>query len=403
MAILGRVGMAWGRLSLRWKLVLLNGLVVAVAGGGVLMLTHRVSEPFFMNVMHDAAAQPTTQAGQQTYDAAVDRQVIPAVVIAAGAALALNFVVITLALRPLRQVEAATRRLAAGDVGVRIGSRRRDEIGTVAGSFDEMAHGLETAEALRRQVTDDVAHELRTPVHNLLGLIEAMRDGVIAADPAGLDRAHAQVSRLAGLVEDLRSLADAHSARDHLRLGPVRLAALAREVVRSFEGVVGARRLEAVVLPPPGGEVEVEADADRIAQVIRNLVANALRYADEGTTVSVRVAPEAAGAVRVAVGDSGEPIPDAVLPRVFERFVRADPSRGRGSGGAGIGLAVVRELVEAHGGSVGASSTGREVEVWFSLPARRPSRAEAGAPSGKFVPLSAQTTASRGGQGSTVR
>lgn len=402
-ALLGRPADAWQRLSLRWKLVVLNGLVVVVAGAALLMLTHRVSEPFFMTVMHEAAAQPTTAAGQQTYDSAVDRQVIPALAIAAAVALLLNFVVVTLALRPLRAVEAATRRLAAGDLGVRIGSRRRDEIGTVAGSFDDMAGELARAEAQRRQVTDDVAHELRTPVHNLLGLIEGMRDGVVPADPVGLDRAHAQVLRLASLVDDLRGLADAQSAGDRLRLCRVRLGALAREVVRSFEPAMTERMLEAAVRTPAEGDVEVEADPDRLAQVIRNLVANAIRYADAGSAVSVVVALEPGGGARVSVHDTGEPIPEAVLPRVFERFVRADPARGRGSGGAGIGLAVVQELIDAHGGRVGASSAGREVEVWFTLPPRGAASPGPFAAAGKFVPLSAQTTAPGGENGPAGR
>jgi len=198
---------SWSRLSLRWKLVLLNALVVAVAGAAVLMLVHRVASPDVGTVMHDAATAPTPEMAQSTYDSAVDRQVIPAVIIAVAGALILNLLAVTMALRPLRDVREAARRLAAGDVGARVGAaagQRRDEVGEVARSFDELAAGLERLEELRRRSTDDVAHELRTPVHNLLGLVEAMRDGVVPADSATLDRAHREILRLSGLVDDLR-------------------------------------------------------------------------------------------------------------------------------------------------------------------------------------------------------
>lgn len=381
---MGRLAPSWGRLSLRWKLVVLNGLVVLLAGAAVVMLTHRVAEPYFVTVMHDAQS-----GGQAAYDSAVDHQVVPAVALATGVALALNFAVITVALRPLRAVRATTRRLAAGDVTARVDSRRQDEIGEVARSVDDMAAELGRLEDLRRRATDDVAHELRTPLHNLLGLIEAMRDGVMPADGEQLDRVHREILRLAHLVDDLHRLADAQAARDHLRLRPVRVASLAREVVRSFDAQLAGRGLGARVVTPGDEDSVVAADPDRLSQVLGNLLANAARYATPGTDIEIEVTRPEGRRVRVAVGDQGQEIPAEVVPYIFERFVRADPSRGRDSGGAGIGLAVVRELVEAHGGAVGAGSGGGRVTVWFELPLDL-------AFNRQFMPSSAETTKVRG-------
>jgi len=138
----------------------------------------------------------------------------------------------------------------------------------------------------------------------------------------------------------------------------------------------------------PDGDVEVIADADRLAQVLRNLVANAVRYARPGTDVLVSLV-HSRHVVRVEVVDEGEEIPESVLAHVFERFVRADASRGRDSGGAGIGLAIVKELVNAHGGHVGADSNSDRVAVWFELPLGVASQP-------KFVSSSAETTVPRG-------
>lgn len=361
-----RILSVWSRLALRWKLVVLNACVVCVAGVTVLMLVHHIDSPSVASVMHDASTAPTPQMAQAAYDAAVDRQVVPAVVIAAVVAIVLNLVVVTLALRPLGAVRAATRRLATGNLTVRVNSRARDDIGEVARSFDDMAAQLQHLEELRRRAADDVAHELRTPLHNILGMVEGFRDGVINPDDATLDRVHREVLRLTSLVDDLRVLADARAARLHLRRETTRLAALARDVARGFGVQVEARQLQVVVHGPPDGDVEAHVDARRIYQVLHNLVDNAVRYAQRGTEIDIAVS-RVPGGVRIAVTDRGEEIPADIVPFIFERFVRADRTRGRDSGGAGIGLAIVKELIEAHGGRVGAESGDGVVTVWFEL------------------------------------
>ena len=233
---------------------------------------------------------------------------------------------------------------------------------------NELAQSLERLEGLRRQVTNDAAHELRTPLHNLLGLIEGMRDGVIPATPARLQQAHNELGRLIALVDDLRGLADAQLARDRMTCEPVELEKIVRDVVLGFDAGLRRHRLTCQIVAPER-ELIIDGDAGRLGQILANIIDNAIRFAAAGSIITVDMTLRN-GLVRVGVHDVGETIAANSLPHIFERFYRADPSRARGSGGAGIGLAIVKELVAAHGGIVGADSEGNGVTVWFELPLR---------------------------------
>jgi two-component system, OmpR family, sensor histidine kinase BaeS len=339
----------WRGLELRWQLVLLNLGVVASTVVFILVLMHTIG---MQQLMHF-----------------VESQVYPTIAAAAALAIVLNFVVVTFAVRPLNAVRDATQQLARGDSPAPIETRRRDEIGNVAESVNELSRSLQQLEDLRRQVTNDVAHELRTPLHNLLGLIEGMRDGVIPTSKESLERSRAELGRLITLAEDLRALADAQVARDRIERVPLNLTALVREVMLGFETAMAKRRIT-YRLTGPAVDPRVDGDARRLAQVLRNIVDNAVTYARSGTCVLVTVTEEDSG-VRVSVSDEGLLISDSDLAHIFDRFFRADPSRARGTGGAGIGLAIARELVEAHGGHVGARSEPRGVTIWFEVPSRR--------------------------------
>lgn len=339
----------WRGLGLRWQLVLLNLGVVAMTVVFTLVLMHTIGEQQLMHF--------------------VEAQVYPTIAGAAALAIVLNFIVVTFAVRPLSAVRDAAQQLARGGLPARIETMRRDEIGDVAESVNELSRSLQQLEDLRRQVTNDVAHELRTPLHNLLGLIEGMCDGVIPASKDTLERSRAELSRLIMLVEDLRALSDAQLARDRMERAPLNLAALVREVMLGFETAMAKRRIT-YRIEGPTVDPSVDGDARRLAQVLRNIADNAVRYARSGTCMVVAITEEDRG-VRVAVSDEGRVISDEALPHIFDRFFRADPSRARGSGGAGIGLAIARELVEAHGGRVGARSEARGATVWFEVPSLR--------------------------------
>ena len=357
----------WGRMGLRWQLVTLSVVVIAATVATIILLMDYIAEPSFMSIMHAAGQPVDPTAGQRAYSAAVASEVYPTIAIGAVVAILLNFLFVTLALRPLRAVRAATQSMASGAAPSPIESRSRDEIGDVAESVNELARSLKHLEDLRRQVTNDVAHELRTPLHNLLGLLEGMRDGVMPASPQQLERAHQELRRLIALVEDLRALSDAQLARDRIELRPLDLVSLVRDIIGGFAVAMAERRLTSTV-EHDGWMPTVMGDRVRLAEVVGNIMDNAIRHAAPGTVITARVSPSANAVARVSVTDAGDMIPPDALPYIFERFFRVDPSRARGSGGAGIGLAIVRELVDAHGGSVGAASDDDGVTVWFEIP-----------------------------------
>jgi two-component system, OmpR family, sensor histidine kinase BaeS len=383
----------WSSLGLRWQLVVLNVLVIAVTVVLIIVLMHNIAQQQFMVIMHAAGQPVDPAAGQRAYDAAVEAQIYPTIAVAAIIAVALSFAAVTFALRPLTAVREATRRMARGDAPIPVATNRRDEIGGVADSVNELAQSLQRLEELRRQVTNDAAHELRTPLHNLLGLIEGMRDGVIPATPARLQQAHNELGRLIALVEDLRGLADAQLARDRMAREPLHLEKLVRDVVLGFETSLQTHRLTCQIVAPQG-ELTVDGDAGRLGQVLVNIFDNAVRSAASGSAITVSLARRHLLA-RVAVHDVGETIAADSLPHIFERFYRADPSRARGSGGAGIGLAIVKELVAAHGGIVGAESDIDGVTVWFELPLRayEPDQSTPGAPAKRIQSRDAASSA----------
>jgi two-component system sensor histidine kinase BaeS len=356
----------WSSLGLRWQLVALNIFVIAVTVLLIIVLMHNIAQQQFMVIMHAAGQPVDPAAGQRAYDAAVEAQIYPTIAVAAVVAVGLSFLAVTIALRPLTAVSEATRRMARGATPAVVETNRRDEIGGVADSVNALAQSLQRLEELRRQVTNDVAHELRTPLHNLLGLIEGMRDGVIPASSARLQQAHGEVGRLIALVEDLRGLSDAQLASDRMTRDPLSMETIVREVVAGFAASVAQRDLTCEIAAP-ATDLVVEGDAGRLSQIVGNIMDNAIRYATPGTVIRITLARRGAR-VRVATHNTGDAIDDASLPHIFERFFRADPSRTRGSGGAGIGLAIVKELATAHDGDVGANNEDEGVTVWFELP-----------------------------------
>jgi two-component system sensor histidine kinase BaeS len=267
-------------------------------------------------------------------------------------ALAAGWLVSRWLARPLARLAGAADRFAAGDRAARSGVRAPGELGEVARAFDTMADEVVRAETVRRRLSADVAHELRTPLAGLQAGLEELRDGLARPEPARLAGLHDQALRLGRVVDDLSELAAAESAALSLHLADADLAALVGSTVATQQPTLRSAGLEVVTeLPDP---VPVRVDADRIHQAVVNLLANAARYCRPGDRVSVRVSgQDDAGVVEVA--DTGPGIPPDELPYVFQRLWRGSDSRA--VAGAGIGLAVVRELVGAHGGTVAVDST----------------------------------------------
>lgn len=271
--------------------------------------------------------------------------------------------------RPLRTISRAAQALSDGDLGVRVRPPAVREVAELAQSFNRMADSLARADQQRRQLTADVAHELRTPLSIVKGRLEGIQDGVYSAEPEQIDGLLDEVALLERLIEDLRILALADTGQLALYPEPVDPAHLVRDAARSFAHQAEER---GVVLraETPAGLSELTADPQRIAQVLANLVANALRHTPAGGAVTVGAAPDAGGVI-FTVSDTGTGIAPEDLPRIFDRFYRADPSRTRASGGAGLGLAIARRIVESHGGRIWAESAqGQGTAVRFTLPLR---------------------------------
>jgi len=313
---------------------------------------------------------------------AVNRSTLLAVLAAAIMALALGAVLFFQITSPIRRLRAAAHAIAAGNLTERVPVRSRDELGELAHAFNTMAANLDAAEAQRRQMVADVAHELRTPLSVMQANLEAMQDGVLPLDVAQIASLHEETLLLSRLVSDLRLISLAEAGQLRLESAEVDPAELVRKAVERMGPAAEEKGIHLeVALTGPGGQLpRVQADSDRISQVLANLLNNALRYTPARGTVTVEarrdIGPANSGRVVVAVTDSGPGIAATDLPHVFDRFYRGDRSRARISGGSGLGLAIVKHLVRAHGGVAWAESpvftladgAGYGTRISFTLP-----------------------------------
>jgi signal transduction histidine kinase len=269
--------------------------------------------------------------------------------------------------QPLRDMAAAARRMETGDYSVRVQTRSRDEVGQLAAAFNRMSAELMTLEQSRRDLVANVSHELKTPITAIRAHLENILDGVESTEPATLALMLGQVERLGRLVDQLLELSKLESGEVALQPEPLALHPLVDQLFSEIGVAIPGR---ALVLDNevPDDLPAVLADPERVHQVLFNLVDNAIRFTPDGGTVTVS-ARDVDGAVHVAVADTGSGIPPEHLPRLFERFYRVDHARAREQGGTGIGLAIARSVVEAHGGTIAAESEpGRGSVFRFDLP-----------------------------------
>jgi two-component system sensor histidine kinase BaeS len=307
----------------------------------------------------------SAETAHAMFDESITVVLVIAVVAAAGAAVSVATFLGSWLARPLGEIGRAARQVAAGDYRARVPRDGPDEVASLADSFNQMALSLEEGERLRREFIANAAHELRTPLTNLKGYLEGLRDGVIPADKATYESLSEEVERLVRLAASLDTLAAGDAGAGPARLVDVDLAASIRTAVElASPGLERAGITLEVQVPT---HLRVRADPDGLAQVLGNLLQNASRYTPVGGRVTVR-AEQRPRDVLVSIVNIGANIPPSDLAHVFERFYRVDKSRDRSHGGAGIGLAIVKQLVEAAGGSVGAESGGERTRFWFSLP-----------------------------------
>jgi signal transduction histidine kinase len=268
---------------------------------------------------------------------------------------------------PLREMARAARKMATGDYTERVETRSRDEVGQLAVAFNSMSSELENLEILRRELVANVSHELKTPISALRAHLENVLDGVEQPDPETLSVMLAQSERLGRLVDQLLDLSRLESGAVQMHREPTALSPLVAEVLSEVRVQEKASevRMENEV---PDSLPAVLADRERVHQVLFNLLDNAVRFTPAGGEVKVS-AHEARDRCEITVSDTGMGISDEHLPKLFERFYRVDTSRSRGDGGTGIGLAIARSVVEAHGGRLRAESeVGRGSAFTFDLP-----------------------------------
>ncbi len=318
----------------------------------------------------------TLEAVETRFTGSVNRSLILAIGAAGAVAFLLTLLLSRSITGPITSLTRAAQRMEKGDLSQRVPVQTGGEVGELAKAFNAMADGLERLEQLRRNMVTDVAHELRTPLSNVRGYLEAVKDGVITATPEVIASLHEEAMLLNRLVDDLQELALAEAGQLKLETQSISLAEVTEKVVQVIEPAAEQKELKVSVEFPPVLPA-VEADPERLGQVLRNLVVNALTNTPAGG--AIRVSAKVVGAmVAVSVQDTGSGIAAEHLPYVFERFYRADRSRTRATGGAGLGLAIVKQLVEAQGGGVSISSqVGQGTMVTFTLPQAKEPPAEA--------------------------
>jgi signal transduction histidine kinase len=300
------------------------------------------------------------------YDDSVVTVVVAASALAVLASIGLAVALARMLARPLDEISGAARRIADGDYAARVPREGPEELASLADSFNQMAASLERQEQMRRDFIANAAHELRTPLTNLQGYLEALRDGVIVADAATYESLHEEADRLVRLSRSLDALAEGDADTSPATRIELDLAAAIRSAIDLAAPAIERAGLRLETGLPPS--LPARADPDRVAQVLANLLSNAIRYTARGGLVTVRAERRPAD-VLVSVTNTGDSIPADDLDRVFERFYRVEKSRDRARGGAGIGLAIVKQLVESGGGRVGAESADGQTRFWFSIPA----------------------------------
>lgn len=347
-----------------WKLLGINILIIGFVIAIVWLSIDYLSADYFMVLMEKYKISPGSS--HEMFLSAVHRYLIWASLSALLLALLLSFLLIKRVLAPLAQMTEITRSISSGDYSVSIPIRSKDEIGQLAVAFNRMADSLQKIERLRKTMMIDVAHELRTPLSNIQGYLEALIDNVLPASNETFELLHDETLRLTYLVEDILRLAKADAARETLDLMDIRIGDVIERVIDVFRTQFETKGID-VELTGVDMAARVHADPEKLTQVVRNLMQNAHQYTISGGKVAIFTQPMNQD-IQVVFANTGVEVAKKDIPYIFERFYRGEKSRSREHGGAGIGLAIVKELIEAHNGTVGAQIHNDETRVWFSLP-----------------------------------
>jgi two-component system OmpR family sensor kinase len=316
------------------------------------------------------SAQLPPSSPEQRFLSHVNTSLLIAGIVGAAVAILLGLFLTRQFTKPIRALKKGAARIASGDLAYRAEVKSRDEFGELAKSFNSMAASLDSSEQSRRRLFADIAHELRTPLSVIGGTVDAMLDGVYEPNPDNLTSIKEETEVLTRLVAELRDLTLAESGHLKLEIEPTNLAELVQRRVSQAEVIARGKNIS-LRTDITEGLPEIEADGRRMEQVVANLLDNALNHTPSGGTVTVAVSPDKDG-VLVSVADTGAGIPAEHLPYIFERFYKVDDARSRKTGGAGLGLAIAKQMVELHGGRIRVESeVGKGSKFSFTLPLTR--------------------------------
>lgn len=306
-------------------------------------------------------------ASLQLLYTAIGRYFLWGGLIAIAVAVIIAFLLSRRILAPVKALTLAARRWGRGDLSERVRLKDKGEMGELAQAFNSMAGDLERAEKLQRDMIADVAHELRTPLSNIRGYLEAVRDGVVKPDAETIRSLDEEAALLSRLVDDLQELALAEA-------GELKLVRQTEDITGVINQAIAATQAQATAkgisfqADLPAGLPLGDIDFQRISQVLHNLLDNAVAHTGNGGVITVTARPQN-NWVEVSVSDTGEGIPSEELPNIFERFYRVDKSRTRATGGSGLGLTIAKRLVEAHGGQIEVQSeVGKGSRFTFTIP-----------------------------------
>ena len=350
---------------LLWKLLLTNAFpVIGVIFLIVWLAIDKLAARYFMALMK--TYNIPTEETHRMFLTSIHQYLWWAGAVALGLAVILSYLLTRKVLKPLSEMTDITREIAAGNYSLRTDIITGDEVGELSAAFNRMADSLERIEQLRKKMVADVAHELRTPLTNLRGYLEALNDKIVPPTPELFQMLQQENLRLVHLVDNLQQLSRADAAKVHLNLENVTLSELILQVLHLFSLHFQEKNI-VVKTRFSEHEATINADRDKLLQAIRNLVENCWKYTPDGGKVVISTFTVPTG-LKANFQNSGPEISENDLPFIFERFFRVDKSRSRDGGGAGIGLAITKELIKAHGGDIGAASTGGKTDIWFILP-----------------------------------
>jgi signal transduction histidine kinase len=306
---------------------------------------------------------PALGSLESAYLSRTNQALLYAALGAAAVALILGIILTRTLTHPLREMTAAIHLMAKGDLKQHVQVKSRDELGELAAAFNQMSTDLDQSNQARRQMTADIAHDLRTPLTVIGGYVESMHDGVLKPTPERLEAIHSEVQHLQHLVDDLRTLSLADTGELTIQRGPVAPIELLERMSTVYHHQAEQQKINLLVeasddLP------EINIDPSRMEQVLRNLVSNALRYTPEGGEIKLSARQED-GCIVLVVHDTGAGMTPDVLPHIFERSYRGDSARGGEE--SGLGLAIARSIVELHGASISASSPGKNMGSEFVI------------------------------------